>query len=638
MTPTDTTTLRGVRARLLAQHRRGYAGVVGVATVTGAVVTASLNALQIAGASHRSTGAPYEAVRWNQTVDLMTSFNGLVVGMGALTAVVLLASVASFALEPRIPELARLSLVGMTRMDLLRLTSGELVVTVLVGAALGSVFGVPASFGLLAAEHATGLTPQGLAFRLLPVSFLIAALITVAAGLIGGLLPVLRVAGTRPLDTRERRRSARRRTIASIVLLALALLLALAPESAIPSDTAIIFLIPTVTAVVTLNGRIFLAALTGLARRLPGARRRPRTVVALSNAASGGSRALTATQSIVLALGLLIPLAMVMATGRLIFDVKASQPLTASSVVAFGAPPPHERVAGLRSRLGPDRVVPYAPIADVVSARNPYSSDQVTLTVTDLSALPSQIDTSFEQGDAESVVGASAASASERYAVGDTVDLIRRDGGTMRVTVVAKIASNQYLSSDLILDYDDNADLVAQDTVFRCFATAGRDDLRAALEAEGIGSATVMSRQGWVDEGIRGALAGQRQVLTMIFLVPCLLALAATALGVRAYAKVTQRSRRRMRLLGFTESDMRAEYLGEMLVQLTVIVAELVVVIGLSAWKVGRMAAAAGTDSPPVLDTTVTAVAGLVMLAALITTHLVHLHLILKEGRAHETL
>jgi len=263
---------------------------------------------------------------------------------------------------------------------------------------------------------------------------------------------------------------------------------------------------------------------------------------------------------------------------------------------------------------------------------------RLTLTVTDPSALPSQIDTSFEQGDAESVGGASAASASERYAVGDTVDLIRRDGGTMRVTVVAKIASNQYLSSDLILDYDDNADLVAQDTVFRCFATAGRDDLRAALEAEGIGSATVMSRQGWVDEGIRGALAGQRQVLTMIFLVPCLLALAATALGVRAYAKVTQRSRRRMRLLGFTESDMRAEYLGEMLVQLTVIVAELVVVIGLSAWKVGRMAAAAGTDSPPVLDTTVTAVAGLVMLAALITAHLVHLHLILKEGRAHETL
>ena len=50
----------------------------------------------------------------------MTSFNGLVVGMGALTAVVLLASVASFALEPRIPELARLSLVGMTRMDLLQ--------------------------------------------------------------------------------------------------------------------------------------------------------------------------------------------------------------------------------------------------------------------------------------------------------------------------------------------------------------------------------------------------------------------------------------------------------------------------------------------------------------------------------------
>lgn len=210
MSRTSATTLRGVRARLLAQHRRGYAGVVGVATVTGAVVAASLNALQIAGAAHRSTGAPHQAVVWNQAVDLMTSFNGLVVGMGALTAAVLLASVAAFALEPRVPELARLSLVGMTRMDLLRLTGGELAAAVLAGAALGSVLGVPASFGLLTAERATGLTPRGLEFRLLPVSFLTAALITVAAGLIGGLLPVLRVAGTRPLDARERRRAARR--------------------------------------------------------------------------------------------------------------------------------------------------------------------------------------------------------------------------------------------------------------------------------------------------------------------------------------------------------------------------------------------------------------------------------------------
>ena len=636
------TTLRRVRSHLFARHRRGYAGIVGVAAVTGAIVAASLNALQVAGAAHRSTGVPYQAVQWNVLIDLMASFNGLVVGMGALTAAVLLASVASFALEPRIPELARLSLVGMTRMDLLRLTVGELVAAVLAGTALGAALGVPASFGLLAAERASAMTPQGLEPRLMPASFLAAALVTMVAGLVGGLLPVLRVAGTRPLDAQELRRSARRRGrwrgAVSVLLLVLVLLLALAPESAIPSDVAIVLLIPAVTVLVVLNGRIFLAAVTRLLRLLPGARRRPRAIVALSNAASGGARALTATQSIVLALGLLVPLAMVMATGRLIFTIEASRPLASSSIISFGAPPSSEQVEGLRGRVGPERVVPYALVSDVVSAADPYAADQPTLVATDLAALPSQVETSFEQGDAESVGGASAASASERYAVGDTVDLIRRDGGTMRVTVVAKIASNQYLSSDLILDYDDNADLVAQDTVFRCFATAGRDDLRAALEAEGIGSATVMSRQGWVDEGIRGALAGQRQVLTMIFLVPCLLALAATALGVRVYAKVTQRSRRRMRLLGFTESDMRAEYLGEMLVQLTVIVAELVVVIGLSAWKVGRMAAAAGTDSPPVLDTTVTAVAGLVMLAALITAHLVHLHLILKEGRAHETL
>ena len=192
------TTLRRVRSHLFARHRRGYAGIVGVAAVTGAIVAASLNALQVAGAAHRSTGVPYQAVQWNVLIDLMASFNGLVVGMGALTAAVLLASVASFALEPRIPELARLSLVGMTRMDLLRLTVGELVAAVLAGTALGAALGVPASFGLLAAERASAMTPQGLEPRLMPASFLAAALVTMVAGLVGGLLPVLRVAGTAP--------------------------------------------------------------------------------------------------------------------------------------------------------------------------------------------------------------------------------------------------------------------------------------------------------------------------------------------------------------------------------------------------------------------------------------------------------
>jgi len=39
-----------------------------------------------------------------------------------------------------------------------------------------------------------------------------------------------------------------------------------------------------------------------------------------------------------------------------------------------------------------------------------------------------------------------------------------------------------------------------------------------------------------------------------------------------------------------------------------------------------------------VLDTSVTVVAGTAVFAALIVTHLIHLHLILKKGRAHETL
>ena len=147
-----------------------------------------------------------------------------------------------------------------------------------------------------------------------------------------------------------------------------------------------------------------------------------------------------------------------------------------------------------------------------------------------------------------------------------------------------------------------------------------------------------MSRDAWIAEGVRGALVGQRQALAMTFLAPCLLALAATVLGVRTYARVTEGSRRRMRLLGFTGADMRMEYLGEVAVQLAVIAAELAVVIGLCAWKVGRMAAAAGADSRPVLDTGVTVVAGTAVFAALIVTHLIHLHLILKKGRAHETL
>lgn len=637
------TSLRGVRRHLLVEHRRGYTGVVSVATVTGAVVTAALNALLLVSGEHRSTGVPHEAVRWNQMIDVMSSFNGLVLGMGAVTTIVLLTSVAAFALEPRVPEIARLSLVGMTRSELLRLTGRELATAVLAGATAGTILGVPMSLLLISVERATGLAPAGLATGLRWPAFLAALLVTVVAGMTGGLLPVLRVCATRPLDTQEQhrftRRRGRRRAVGSAIVFGLVALFTFVPETVVPAEIAVILIVPLVTALVVLNGRLVLAGVSGALRRLPGARLRPRVVVALSNAAAGGSRALSATQSIVVVLGFLVPLAMVMATGRMVFEVEASRPLTATTVVTFDAPPDSDVMEEVRGVVGENRAVPYASVTDLVSADDPYSSDQVVVTVADAAALSSQVETVFEQGEADAVSGASVATLTDRYRVGDTVRLFRPDGHRLDVVVVAEVRSNQYLTGDLLVDYATNTDLLSADgSVFRILSTADRSEMGAACQAAGLDSVTIMTRQEWVQQGIHGALVAQRQALTMIFLVPCLLALAATSLGVRAYAKVTGRSRHRMHLLGFTRKDLCLEYLGEIGVQVLVVLLELVVIIGLSAWKMTRMTAAAGIGSGPVLDTAVTSVTVLGMLMALVVANLVQLRGAVRGGADDEAL
>ena len=305
--------LRGVRSTLLAAHRRGYIGIIAVATVTGVVVSASLNAIQLASVSRISSGPPHEAVRFNTLLDLMVSFNAMVVGMGALSTVILLSSVASFALEPRVPELARLSLVGMTRLDLVRLTVRELAATVLLGSSLGSLAGIPASIGFVLIERSVNMAPKTLDPRPLPGALVVAWLITVSAGLAGGLAPVLRVASTRPLDVQAQKRAGDRKTVrrtaTSVVILAALVLTTLVPADVIPTDISVLLVIPLATILVTINGTFFLRFVTRALCLLPGTRHRPRFLVALSNAAAGGASALSATQSIGLGFSLVIPVA-----------------------------------------------------------------------------------------------------------------------------------------------------------------------------------------------------------------------------------------------------------------------------------------------------------------------------------------
>ena len=615
--------LRGVRSTLLAAHRRGYIGIIAVATVTGVVVSASLNAIQLASVSRISSGPPHEAVRFNTLLDLMVSFNAMVVGMGALSTVILLSSVASFALEPRVPELARLSLVGMTRLDLVRLTVRELAATVLLGSSLGSLAGIPASIGFVLIERSVNMAPKTLDPRPLPGALVVAWLITVSAGLAGGLAPVLRVASTRPLDVQAQKRAGDRKTVrrtaTSVVILAALVLTTLVPADVIPTDISVLLVIPLATILVTINGTFFLRFVTRALCLLPGTRHRPRFLVALSNASAGGASALSATQSIVLVFSLVIPVAMVMATGRQAFQVEANRPLKATSIATFTNPPTSSDLNGVQASLS-EPVVPYGIVSDLVDVNEPYAADQPSILATDMSSLPTQLTMTVTDGDTAQVRGA-AASASSRYAVGDTVDLLRPDGSTYKITVVAKIASNQYLSNDLILDYTTNASQIPHTSLMRWLSGAQPQNLRQALDAHSVNYQKITDRNSWIQQGIHQALTNQRQAISMIFLVPCLLAAAATVLGVRAYSQVTAPSRVRMLTLGFTARDRRIEHLSEIFVQVIVVIIQLVISLTLAWWKTNLMSQETQSGLHPVLDVPITLTAAIFMFIVFIASH-----------------
>lgn len=618
--------LRGVRSTLLAAHRRGYVGIIAVATVTGVVVSASLNALQLASVSRISSGPPHEAVRFNTLLDLMVSFNAMVVGMGALSTVILLSSVASFALEPRVPELARLSLVGMTRLDLVRLTVRELAATVLLGSSLGSLAGIPASIGFVLIERSVDMAPKTLDPRALPGALVVAWLITVTAGLAGGLAPVLRVASTRPLDVQAQKRAGDRKTVrrtaTSVVILAALVVTTLVPADVIPADISVLLVIPLATILVTINGAFFLKFVTRVLGLLPGTRHRPRFLVALSNASAGGASALSATQSIVLVFSLVIPVAMVMATGRQAFQVEANRPLKATSIATFTNPPTSSDLNGVQASLS-EPVVPYGIVSDLVDVHAPYAADQPSILATDMSSLPTQLTMTVTEGDTAKVRGPAAASASSRYAVGDTVDLLRPDGSTYQITVVAKIASNQYLSNDLVLDYTTNASQIPHTSLMRWLSGAQPQNLRQALDAHSVNYQKITDRNSWIQQGIHQALTNQRQAISMIFLVPCLLAAAATVLGVRAYSQVTAPSRARMLTLGFTARDRRIEHLSEIFVQLIVVIIQLVISLTLAWWKTNLMSQETQSGLHPVLDVPVTLTAAIFMFIVFIASHAV---------------
>lgn len=636
MTVRTEVSMRGVRSGLFRVHRSAYVGVVVAAALAALVLSCTFSSLLLASGATRTSGAPHEVARWNMALELMTSFNAMALVLGGLASAVFVASTAAFALEPRIHEFSRLSLAGMTRPGMLRLAAGELTVAVLAGALVGVVAGVPASYGYLAIEKSAGLAPHALTGPLPVSGYLLAFVVTVAIGVLGGLRPVWRVAGTRVLDDQDRQRAERRRTrrrrVWSVVLLMLGVAMLLAPEDVVPEFESTLVAIPAVAVGVTLSGDLVARGIAALVGAVLGAARRPRLLVACRNVAGGAGRALGATRSIVLVIGLLVPIGMFMATGRQASTVELYEPLHTTTVVTFGSSAPSPEVLDdVSQELGADGLVPYAMVADAVLAEDPYATDPPGVLATDLAALASQIDMSVLTGSADDVRGALAATTSNRYAVGDQVTIVLADGSRRTYDIAAEIDRNGYLSEDLIVDYATNTDIVTDDAQVRGFSSAAPAAVRAALDRHGLASADATDRDAWIQEGLDGTSASQRQALAMIFVLPCLLAAVATVLGIRSYSALTQRSRGRLRSIGFTRTDLVTQYAIEVALLLAVATVQILAIIAVSRWKVSTLAASTGFDIAPTIDVPVTAVASGSLLAVFLMAHLVTQRRVLRQ-------
>jgi hypothetical protein len=468
------------------------------------------------------------------------------------------------------------------------------------------------------------------------LAYVLAFAVTVAIGVLGGLRPVIRIAGTRVLDDQDRsradRRRFRRRRIWSGVLLAVGIALLLTPDSAVPLDVSIMLAIPVVAVAVTASGDLVARGITAAVGAGLGVARRPRLLVACRNVAAGTGRALGATQSIVLVIGLLVPFAMVMATGRQTSMVELYEPLRATTVVTFdsGVPDP-EALTAARHEIGGDGLVPYAMISDVVLADDPYASNPPQVLATDLGALPSQIDMSMLAGSADEVSGAVAATASDRFSVGDQVTVMLPDGSERTYHVAAQVDKNRYISADLVVDYATNADVLMSDAQIRGFSSAAPAAVREALDSHGLASARVVGRVAWVQEGLDGVSAGQRQALAMIFVLPCLLAAVATVLGIRSYSAVTERSRGRLHSIGFTRADLSRQYALEVALLLVVSLVEILAITAIAWWKVSMIVETTGFDIAPTVDVPVTAIAGGSLLVVFLLAQLVAYHRVLRR-------
>ncbi len=323
-----------------------------------------------------------------------------------------------------------------------------------------------------------------------------------------------------------------------------------------------------------------------------------------------------------LAVSLLVPFSMVMATGRQNSMVELYSPLRTSTVVTFGDAPRTGDLGAVGAALGDGGLVPYAMVSDIVLRDDPYAATPPGVLVTDLAALPAQVDFTVTEGDTSQVAGDHAATAGSRFAAGDHVSVLLADGSERMFTVTTVISDNSYLSADLVLDYATNADLVTEDAQVRGFSSATPDRVAEALDSGGVQGAEILTRDEWIQAGLDEVSTSQRQALAMMFVLPCLMAAVATALGIRAYSAMTARSRAQMRSVGFTRADLRREHGVEIGLQLAVIVVEVAATTALAWWKVTAIISDNSTfDLSPSIDIPVTAIGAGFLLAVFLASH-----------------
>lgn len=572
-------------AAMLLHHRRNYAAL-GVLTLVGSALLVST--LSVTLFAFRTDAGEFERLSALQISDAMAQvegarvFNVMMLVLVAISIASLVASSSSFALQARRRELAALRLLGAPRHQIVSTAVGEIFAVALVTSLVGSVVGLMLAPSHLSLEASVGLFPRDLP---LPPSWqaaLVGATGAVIFAVIGGVMPAITVSRTRPVDalgySEPQAILSPFRLLSSAALAGAALWVHLFGSSpdAEPSGPSLAISVLWLSSLL-LSSPALLQAATRKMADLAHRRGSPIVMIAASMVSASPRRSSTVSAPVVVVIGLMLPLGMIMAAGRAASEAEQREPLRAETVIS-GSDMPLDRsaFASVQAIRDVTCVLRYETVSGYVYRDDPNSIDPPQVRAFTPECVLVGLETSVVDGDLTSVGGTLVAVAGDG-AVGDELIVSDPTGGETTFVVAAVLEPTAFLEGDILVDVGTVAPGVAiTDSLW--FVVGADPEIVADVLLPLDEDVEARSVEAWVASTMADAGRSQRTGLAMIFIVPLILALAATATSSWGLVSDCRRSYERLTTVGLLPSQIRKVGSLQLLVIFTVATSQVCVV------------------------------------------------------------